>query len=217
MADNIAPGVPVIGRPRARARIPYAEATRSLLHQSILDAMGDLLRTKDWSEITMTHVAASAGVSRQTLYNEFQSRHGLAQGYALRLTDSFVEALDEAVYTNTGDMHGALLGGFSRFFAESGSDPLVQSLLTGDPKPDLLRLITVESAPLIERASGRLSTTFGHSWVQASTERAMVLAKAIARLAISYISMPPDSYGDVAEDMAKLLTPYVLASTPVVE
>lgn len=150
MADNIAPGVPVIGRPpRARARIPYAEATRSLLHQSILDAMGgDLLRTKDWSEITMTHVAASAGVSRQTLYNEFQSRHGLAQGYALRLTDSFVEALDEAVYTNTGDMHGALLGGgFSRFFAESGSDPLVQSLLTGDPKPDLLRLITVESAP----------------------------------------------------------------------
>lgn len=53
--------------------------------------------------------------------------------------------------------------------------------------------------------------------MQASTERAMVLAKAIARLAISYISMPPDSYGDVAEDMAKLLTPYVLASTPVVE
>ena len=57
----------------------------------VLDAMRDLLGTKDWSAITLADVAKSAGISRQTIYNEFGSRHGLAQGYALRLADRRVQ------------------------------------------------------------------------------------------------------------------------------
>ena len=52
------------------------------------DGMRDLLTTKDGSSITLTHVASAAGISRQTIYNEFGSRQGLAQGYAMRLAFS---------------------------------------------------------------------------------------------------------------------------------
>ncbi|MFZ2172616.1 MAG: TetR family transcriptional regulator [Rhodococcus sp. (in: high G+C Gram-positive bacteria)] len=197
----------------SRVRVPYQEATRLLLRQSVLDAMRDLLVEKDWSDITMSDVASGAGVSRQTLYNEFKSRQGLAEAYALRLADELVDAVEDALLSNVGEGRAALLAGFTAFFAASLADPLVQSLLRGETKPDLLRLITTESAPIIERASTRLALVFEQCWVRASPSDAGILSRAIVRLAISYISMPPESERNVAEDLGALLGPFVDAAT----
>ena len=98
-------------------RTPYAEASRALLRDSVLDAMRDLLLTRDWSAITLSDVARATGISRQTIYNEFGSRQGLARGYALRLADRLVDqgiglgsgqTLDEHVFRHLG---GELGGG----------------------------------------------------------------------------------------------------------
>jgi AcrR family transcriptional regulator len=188
-------------------RIPYAEASRALLRDSVLDAMRELLGTRDWSAITLAAVAEAAGVSRQTIYNEFGSRQGLAHGYALRLADRLVDAVEGAIYRNVGDVYAAFLEGFRSFFAESAADPLVISLLTGVAKPDLLQIITTDSGPIITRCSQRLTSSFIHSWVQASEQDAGILARAIVRLAISYVSMPPEADHDVAADLARLFTP----------
>lgn len=192
----------------APIRVPYAEASRVLLRDLVLDAMRDQLQTKDWSSITLSDVAKAAGISRQTIYNEFGSRQGLAQGYALRLADRLVDAVDDAIYANVGDVYVAFLEGFRAFFAESAADPLVISLLTGAAKPDLLQIITIDSAPIISRASARLTSSFMESWVQCSEEDAGVLARAIVRLAMSYVSMPPEADHDVAADLARLMTPF---------
>lgn len=197
-------------------RITYAEASRVLLRDSILDGMRDLLVARDWSSTTLSDVAKAAGVSRQTIYNEFGSRQGLAQGYALRLADRLVDQIDNAIGGNVGDVYAAFLQGFRDFFAESAADPLVISLLTGTSKPDLLQLITTDSAPIISRSSQRLTNSFVTSWVRCSEEDAGVLARAIVRLAMSYISMPPEADlgappahgGDVARDLARLMTPF---------
>jgi AcrR family transcriptional regulator len=189
-------------------RIPYAEASRALLRDSVLDAMRDLLLTRDWSAITLSDVARVAGISRQTIYNEFGSRQGLAQGYALRLADRLVDAIHAALDANVGNIYEAFLAGFRSFFAESASDPLVISLLSGVAKPDLLQLITTDSAPIITRASARLSVALTQTWVATSDEDAGVLARAIVRLALSYVSMPPEADHDVARDLARLMTPF---------
>ncbi|ORJ61392.1 TetR family transcriptional regulator [Mycobacterium simiae] len=189
-------------------RIPYAEASRVLLRDSVLDAMRDLLLTRDWSSITLADVAKAAGISRQTIYNEFGSRQGLAQGYALRLADRLVDSVHAALDANVGQIYEAFLQGFRAFFAESASDPLVISLLTGVAKPDLLQLITTDSAPIITRASERLTLAFITTWVATSDEDAGVLARAIVRLALSYVSMPPEADHDVARDLARLMTPF---------
>ena len=169
--------------------------------------MREQLLTRDWSAITLSHVAKSAGISRQTIYNEFGSRQGLAQAYALRLADRLVDQIDDAIEGNEGDVHAAFVQGFRDFFGESAADPLVISLLTGDFKPDLLQLITTDSGPIISHCSERLTSTFMHSWVKCSDEDAGILARAIVRLAMSYISMPPEADHDVAADLARLLTP----------
>lgn len=189
-------------------RVQYNEASRGLLRDLVLDAMRDLLLNRDWSAITLADVARAAGISRQTIYNEFGSRRGLAQGYALRLTDRLVEAVGDAITSNVGDLYSAFLQGFRAFFAESATDPLVMSLLTGGAKLDLLQIITTDSAPIIARASENLTSTLMSSWVRASEEGAGVLARAIVRLAMSYVSMPPEADHDVADDLARLMTPF---------
>ena len=94
---------------RSAQRITYAEASRVLLRDSILDGMRDLLLSRDWSSITLSDVAGAAGISRQTIYNEFGSRQGLAQGYAMRLADRLVEAVAGAITGNVGDIYAAFL------------------------------------------------------------------------------------------------------------
>ena len=192
---------------RVKQRIPYAEASRALLRDSVLDAMRELLLTRDWSAITLADVARAAGISRQTIYNEFGSRQGLAQGYGLRLADRLVDLVDDAIYANASDMYAAFLQAFRAFFTESAADPLVISLLTGVAKPDLLQLITTDSGPILTHCSQRLTASFKDSWVKASAEDAGILARAIVRLAMSYVSMPPEADHDVAADLASLMTP----------
>jgi AcrR family transcriptional regulator len=190
-------------------RMPYAEASRLLLRDSVLDAMRDLLVTRDWSAVTLSDVARAAGISRQTIYNEFGSRQGLAQGYALRLADRLVDAVHAAIDANVGDSYEAFLQAFRSFFSESAADPLVISLLSGVAKPDLLQIITTDSAPIITRASARLTSAFTQSWVATSDEDAGVLARAIVRLCLSYVPMPPEADHDVAADLARLMAPFV--------
>jgi len=181
---------------------------REVLRDCVLDAMRTELLTKDWAAITLADVARTAGVSRQSIYNEFGSRQGLAQGYALRLADRLVDAVGGAIDGNLGDVHAAFLSGFRSFFVDSAADPLVISMLSGATKPDLLQIITVDSGPIITHCSGRLAQAFVTSWVGADEADAGVLARAIVRLAISYVSMPPEADHDVAADLARLMTPF---------
>ena len=182
--------------------------SRVQLRDTILDGMRAELLGKDWSAITLTDVARAAGVSRQSIYNEFGSRHGLAQAYALRLADRLVDEIDGAINGNVGDVHGAFLSGFRAFFANSAADPLVISLLSGKAKTDLLQIITTDSGPIITHCSARLTEAIMGSWVGSTASDAGVLARAIVRLALSYVSMPPEADHDVAADLARLMTPF---------
>jgi AcrR family transcriptional regulator len=170
------------------------------------------LLTKDWSAITLSDVARTAGVSRQTIYNEFGSRQGLAQGYALRLASRLVDDVSAAIDGHVGDLHAAFLDGFRSFFAASAADPLVISLLSGAAKPDLLQIITIGSGPIITHCSVRLTKVITESWVPVDEADAGVLARAIVRLAMSYVSMPAENDSaaqyDVPADLALLMTPF---------
>lgn len=178
-----------------------------VLHDSILDAMRRLLLTRDWSAITLSDVARAAGISRQTIYNEFGSRQGLAQGYALRLADQLVDSVKASLDANNGSTYESLLQAFQAFFSASAADPLIISLLTGVAKPDLLQLVTIDSAPILSRASTRLLTVFDQTWPVARDGDVSVVSRAIVRLCLSYIAMPPETGQDVAADLAGLITP----------
>lgn len=182
-----------------------------LLRTSVLDGMRELLTERDWAKITLGDVAARAGVSRQTLYNEFGSRAGLAQAYALRLADDLVDHVHTAINGNVGDARAAFREGLSGFFLDAATDPLVQSLLAGEVKLDLLRLITLDASPLIEHATDRLAAAFQGSWVDATRAESEILAHALTRIALSYIPTPPGAGRNAPAELSELLAPYVEA------
>lgn len=187
----------------------YHQAATVMMRTAILDALHGLLLERDWSAVTMNDVAAAAELSRQTLYNEFGSRRGLAEGYALRLTESLVTAVETELHRHPGDAHHAFERGFTALFDIAGTDPLVASLHTAGSSDGLLRLVTTDSRPMLDYATHRLAHTLSRSWVGATETDAGLIASAVVRLALSYIANPPDDTAAAANDVARLLTPFL--------
>ena len=184
---------------------------RVRLRTAILDAMRAELLLRDWSKITLADIAAGAGVSRQTLYNEFGSRGGLAEAYAMRLADDLVEHVESALAANAGDADASIQEGLAGYFQDAAQDPLVQSLLLGETELGLLRLITLDAGPLIAHGTARLSTVLQRSWAALTPRQAEEFAHALVRLAISYIPTPPGPEHDAPAELARVFGPYVAA------
>ena len=191
-------------------RIPGdAQGERRSLRHTVFDAMHELLESQDWSAVTMSDVAKAAGLSRQTLYSTFGNRQGLAQAYALQLSETFAGEIRDSITRHPGEIEIALREGINGFLHSSRRDPLIRALLTGDIKPDLLRLITTEAGPLIERATEVLTPALSESWMRIEVSQAKLAASIIARIGISFISLPPNDPDQLASGLTEVIAPYL--------
>ncbi len=191
------------------ALTPYAVAARDLLRSTLLDAMREQLRTRSWASVTMAEVAAAAGVSRQTLYNEFGSRQELAQAFVLREADRFLEAVEGAVTAHLDDPSTALSAAFDVFLAAAADNPLIRAVVSGDGGDELLPLLTTQGEPVLERATERLAGILHGGWPELGEPEARLLADSVVRLAISYAVLPSGVSEVTGRSVASLLGPYV--------
>lgn len=198
------------------ARNGYRAAARELLRERLLDAAGELMNDAPWTEISMAAIATRAGVSRQTLYNEFGSRDVFAQAFALRAADRFLTEVEDAFVEASEDPVRALETGFLRFLELSAEDPMVRHIVVRDPGSDeLLSLFTSRGGPVVELGTRRLKARMLEIWPEAAEDQAAVLAEGIVRLAISHAGLPIDSPSLAAHNFAALLAPFVEAHLPV--
>ncbi|MCZ4541673.1 TetR family transcriptional regulator [Dietzia maris] len=197
-------------RPTSDRRSPGdPRGERRSLRSTVFEAMHELLGSHDWSSVTMSDVAQAAGLSRQTLYSTFGNRQGLAQAYALQLSETFAGEIRDSIIRHPGQIDTALNEGINGFLLSSRNDPLVRALLTGDIKPDLLRLITTEAGPLIERATEVLTPALSDSWMRIEEAQARLAASIIARIGISFISLPPNDPDQLASGLTEVIAPYL--------
>lgn len=171
--------------------------------------MHELLESQDWSAVTMSDVAKAAGLSRQTLYSTFGNRQGLAQAYALQLSETFAGEIRDSIERHPGQIELALQEGINGFLRSSSRDPLIRALVTGEIKPELLRLVTTEAGPLIERATEVLTPALSQSWMGIQEKQAKLAASIIARVGISFISLPPEDPDDLASGLTEVVVPYL--------
>ncbi len=189
-------------------RIPYAEASRALLRDSVLDAMRDLLLTRDWSAITLSDVARAAGISRQTIYNEFGSRQGRLRATRCAWPTGWSTPSGRRWTPTSATSTSRSCRVFGPSSPSRPPTRWCSRCCPGWPSPTCCSLITTDSAPIINRASARLATAFTQTWLATSDDDANVLSRAIVRLCLSYVPMPPESDHDVAADLARLMAPF---------
>ncbi|MFI2371074.1 TetR/AcrR family transcriptional regulator [Streptomyces sp. NPDC018833] len=100
-------------------------AARESLLDAALAALGEL----PWSGVRMTDVAGAAGVSRQTLYNEFGSKDGLARALMRREADRYLRGVERLAQRTEPAERLVSLAEWT--VGEARTRPLLRALLTG--------------------------------------------------------------------------------------
>ena len=191
------------------ARQSYADASRELLRDRVLDAVGELAGAKAWDAVTMAEVALAAGVSRQTLYNAFGSRQEMAQAYVLREGDRFVAAVESAIRDAAPDARKALRAAVEIFLTAAETHPVIRAVVASESGDELLPLLTTRGGPLVGEVTDRLAEIITASWPEVPEQEAAVVADCLARLAISHAALPADRPDRTARAIADVLGPYV--------
>ncbi|MGW2065168.1 TetR family transcriptional regulator, partial [Streptomyces sp. NPDC001937] len=98
--------------------------------EALLDAALSALSALPWATVRMVDVASAAGVSRQTLYNEFGSKDGLARALARRAADGYLAGVERALQS-PGDTGDRLAAAAAWTVRAARTNALVRALLTG--------------------------------------------------------------------------------------
>ena len=188
---------------------PYAELSRGLLRDHVLDAVGELLSDRPWAKVTMADVSERAGVSRQTVYNAFGTRNELAQAYLGREANRFLAAVDVAVREHAAEPREALESALNVFLSAAAEHPLVRAITSTDGSEELLRLVTTRGGPLVDLATEHLTELLVKTWPSLERTDAAPVGDALVRLAISYAALPAGEPAETAKITAQLLEPCV--------
>ena len=190
-------------------RTPYQEAARELLRQTVFDAARDQLGRRPWSEITMADIAGSAGVSRQTLYNEFGNRNEFGFAFVIHEAERFMDDVEAAVLEHRDEPRAAVLAALEHFLRTAGDDPLIRILLSDDGTGGMLPFVTTQGLPVVQWATARLTAVIEEGWPAAPGDDVKTLSESLVRLAISYVTTPGESAEDTAKAVAELLGPFI--------
>ncbi|KFG73801.1 TetR/AcrR family transcriptional regulator [Streptomyces mutabilis] len=185
--------------------------------ESLLDAAFTALARRPWPAVRMVDVAAAAGVSRQTLYNEFGSKEGLARALVRREADGYLAGVERALTGDGPGTHRERLTATAEWTVSAAREnALVRAMLTGCwserlPSPPLTAVPSASVVPAQRRADGPLPSP--GDFVALVRDRAVAalngapspdtldLARSCelaVRLALSCVTAPPGE-GGVAE------------------
>jgi AcrR family transcriptional regulator len=162
----------------------------------------------------MVDVAAAAGVSRQTLYNEFGSKDGLARALVRREADGYLAGVDRAL-AGYSDPRDRLTATAEWTTSAARDNILVRAMLTGCwserlPAPALTPVPSTSAVPAQRRADGPLPSP--GDFVALVRDRAVTLlagagtpksdtadlarsCELAVRLALSCVAAPPGEGG----------------------
>ena len=194
----------------ASSRTPYPEAARELLRATLFGAARDQLEQRAWSEVTMSDIAAAAGVSRQTLYKEFGNRNEFGLAFVIHEGERFLDDVEAAVRSHLDDPRGR---------GRRRPRPLPADRRQGPADPHAAqrrrhrRHAALRHHPgAAGRRSGRprgSASVIEEGWPQAPKASVDLLSEALVRLAISYITNPGEAPDDTAAHVAQLLGPFI--------
>ncbi len=160
--------------------------------EQILDAAFDLACSRGWDKVTMSDLASAAGVSRQSVYNDFGNRDGVAQALVQREVDRFLVVVAERLAGAQSAVE-AVVDASTAVFDLADDNPLLRAVLASD---DSALLPLFASEVVIAVASDRVRAGL--------PDLDEVAVDAIVRVVISHVMAPGPQRPDMA-DLARRL------------
>jgi AcrR family transcriptional regulator len=172
----------------------------------LLDAAQAMIEASGWSSVTMSGVAAGAGVSRQTVYNEFGTKHGLASHLAMRELERFLDVVRERMQGETEIIAG--LRSACEGVLDMGERSLLVRTIVGslpdEHDIDFLRILTTESGEIVEAAVAVVKQSVLELYppVPLTDAELEVAVEVVVRLVLSAITRPSKPSLEAAADIA---------------
>ncbi|MFB4317024.1 TetR/AcrR family transcriptional regulator [Actinomadura sp. 21ATH] len=181
---------------------------RPSTRDALLDAAAEQLVRRGYRGVRMQDVAAAAGVSRQTVYNEFGDKWGLAQAVVLRDNERYLDDIDR-ILSEHDDLFAAVEAAVLFTLETSADDPIKKVVLTGAGGDELLPLLTTRADPVLFTASARLTEHALEQWPWMERAEVSEIADAAIRLTMSHIMLPSEPPERVARFVAHMVTRYL--------
>jgi AcrR family transcriptional regulator len=154
----------------------------------------------------MTHVASTAGVSRQTVYNEFGSRQSLVEAYVRREVENLVTEVEQVVRAHADDPEAALHAAFGLFLELASDEPVIRIIVADSEDRQLIRLLTNLGCAI---ADDRITRLIVDVWPQVAVADAELLADSLVRLAISHAVSPAADRETTTRNVTRLVRPLI--------
>ena len=176
------------------------------VRERLLDAAQTMIEESGWSSVTMARIGERAGVSRQTVYNEFGNKHGLAEQLAMRELARFLDVVRDRMSAETtlvdgirAACEGALLMGEQSL--------LVRTIVTSLPEEqdaDFLQILTTESGEIVEAAVAVVKQCVVELYPPSpfSDAELEVAVEVVVRLVLSAITRPSKPAREAAAEIA---------------
>jgi AcrR family transcriptional regulator len=175
------------------------------VRQALLEAARELVVAGDWGRTRMADVAARAGVSRQTLYNEFGDKEGLAAALSVAETEWFLAGIQAQLDEHPDDPIAGIRASVGFTLAAGADDPLLKAVLSGARGAnDLLPLLTTRAEPLLTASRTRLVAYLTGHWPQLPHRDVLLVAESLIRLTVSHLVLPLAPGEQVADQLAEL-------------
>ncbi|MEV5764557.1 TetR family transcriptional regulator [Micromonospora sp. NPDC052213] len=173
---------------------------------AIVDAARALTVAGGWDAVRMGAVARAAGVSRQTVYNEFGSKAGLAEALARREVDRFVGDVRALLRAHGDDVRAAAHATISHTLTQAAGDPLIKAVLTstGGGSDELLPYLTTRSELVLTEATEVLLEWADGVLPDADRAAVAFATDSVIRLVISHIVLPGAPVAQTAAALADL-------------
>lgn len=171
---------------------------------ALLDATYDTIVAGRWPRARMADVAGAAGVSRQTLYNEFGSKDALCQALALREAHGFLAGTQAAMEGHSREPVAAVRAAVSWGLRAAGDNPLVKAVLTDDAA-GLLPFVTTRAEPVLDAVRDGMAAFLEESRPRMDLGKARDIADVAVRLTVSYLILPTEPVDVSAERVARVV------------
>jgi AcrR family transcriptional regulator len=172
--------------------------------ERILAVAAEMTAEIGWSGVTMSALAERAGVSRQTVYNEWGSRDRLAQAMVLRELGAFLDEVDAGFDAHPDDLGAGTQAAIANVLDLARTNPLLAAIVTAThgAETELVPLLTTRADTVIAVASERVRARLvGYPGVDADALETTV--DLLVRTVLSHVMQPSADPGDIVDGLSR--------------